>query len=314
MTILKDALLQGTRAGQPAAATVGEGTLYFVTDEEVTEQQLGGAWTAYSPTASGAGTVTSVGQSFTGGLISVAGSPVTTTGTLALTVAGTSGGIPYFSSGSTWASSGALTANGVVLGGGAGATPTVVASPSDSTKFLNGSATPAYSVPNGTAQGTSMPGGPSTNDRIFRTDLGLVFYYDGTRWLSLQQYTIAFAIRDAFMPRAATTSSAVVAQPLFVPTNDFWIENFQWSAYVSTPSSGTQYWDIDFRKVIAAAGSSIATDTTNGDTTNEWQKHTKTVGALLGTTTDSIDVTLTRVSTAGAIYFTAAMVGRIVGT
>ena len=62
-------------------------------------------------------------QSFTGGLISVAGSPITTSGTLALTVAGTSGGIPYFSSGTTWATSAALAANALVIGGGAGAAP-----------------------------------------------------------------------------------------------------------------------------------------------------------------------------------------------
>jgi hypothetical protein len=71
----------------------------------------------------GSGSVTSVAQSFTGGLISVAGSPITTSGTLALTVAGTSGGIPYFSSGTTWATSAALAANALVLGGGAGAAP-----------------------------------------------------------------------------------------------------------------------------------------------------------------------------------------------
>ena len=71
----------------------------------------------------GSGTVTSVAQSFTGGLISVSGSPITTSGTLALTVAGTSGGVPYFSSASTWASSAALTANALMIGGGAGAAP-----------------------------------------------------------------------------------------------------------------------------------------------------------------------------------------------
>ena len=69
------------------------------------------------------GSVISVAQTFTGGLISVAGSPITTTGTLALTVAGTSGGVPYFSAATTWASSAALAANGIVLGGGAGAAP-----------------------------------------------------------------------------------------------------------------------------------------------------------------------------------------------
>jgi hypothetical protein len=71
----------------------------------------------------GSGTVTSVAQSFTGGIVSVSGSPVTTSGTLALTVAGTSGGVPYFSSASTWASSAALAANALVIGGGAGVAP-----------------------------------------------------------------------------------------------------------------------------------------------------------------------------------------------
>ena len=73
-----------------------------------------------------AGTVTSVAQSFTGGLISVGGSPVTSSGTLALTVAGTSGGIPYFSGASTWASSAALAVNALVVGGGAGVAPATV--------------------------------------------------------------------------------------------------------------------------------------------------------------------------------------------
>ena len=63
------------------------------------------------------GTVTSVG--FTGGLITVA----TPTTTPAFTVAGTSGGIPYFSSASTWATSAALALNSLVIGGGAGLAP-----------------------------------------------------------------------------------------------------------------------------------------------------------------------------------------------
>jgi len=70
-----------------------------------------------------AGSVSSVGQTFTGGIVSVAGSPITGSGTLALTVAGTSGGVPYFSSSSAWASSAALAANALVIGGGAGAAP-----------------------------------------------------------------------------------------------------------------------------------------------------------------------------------------------
>lgn len=63
------------------------------------------------------GTVTNV--TWTGGIVSIA-NPTTAP---AFTIAGTSGGIVYFSSASTWASSGALTANYAILGGGAGNPP-----------------------------------------------------------------------------------------------------------------------------------------------------------------------------------------------
>jgi hypothetical protein len=68
----------------------------------------------------GSGTVTSV--SWTGGIVSVANS----TTTPAFTIAGTSGGVPYFSNGTTWASSAALASNSLVVGGGAGAAPSTI--------------------------------------------------------------------------------------------------------------------------------------------------------------------------------------------
>jgi hypothetical protein len=75
-------------------------------------------WTTFNN--KGSGSVTSV--SFTGGVITVA----TATSTPALTVAGTSGGIPYFSSASTWATSAALAAGALVQGGGAGVAPSTI--------------------------------------------------------------------------------------------------------------------------------------------------------------------------------------------
>lgn len=53
---------------------------------------------------------------------------------------GTSGGVPYFDSATTIASSGALTANRIVIGGGAGLAPTVVGSLGTSTTVLHGNA------------------------------------------------------------------------------------------------------------------------------------------------------------------------------
>ena len=107
----------------------------------------------------GSGSVTSVAQSFTGGLISVAGSPITTSGTLALTVAGTSGGIPYFSSGTTWATSAALAASALVVGGGAGAAPATTTTGTGVVTALGvNTGTAGAFVVNGGALGTPSSG------------------------------------------------------------------------------------------------------------------------------------------------------------
>jgi hypothetical protein len=113
-----------TEQATPATPSADRYALYFKSDGKLYYLNDAGVETAVGTTA---GTVTSVAQSFTGGLISVSGSPVTGSGTLALTVAGTSGGVPYFSGASTWASSAALAQYGVVLGGGAGAAPATLA-------------------------------------------------------------------------------------------------------------------------------------------------------------------------------------------
>ena len=72
-------------------------------------------WSTFN--SKGSGTVTSVG--WTGGIVSVG----TATSTPAFTIAGTSGGIPYFNSATTWATSATLAANALVIGGGSGVAP-----------------------------------------------------------------------------------------------------------------------------------------------------------------------------------------------
>jgi len=104
-------------------------------------------------TPAGAGTVTSV--SFTGGLISVA----TATSTPALTVAGTSGGIPYFSSSSTWATSAVLASGALVQGGGAGVAPSTITTGTGVVTALGvNTGTAGAFVVNGGALGTPSSG------------------------------------------------------------------------------------------------------------------------------------------------------------
>ena len=108
-------------------------------------------WTTFNN--KGSGSVTSV--SFTGGIITVA----TATTTPALTVAGTSGGIPYFSSASTWATSAALAAGALVQGGGAGVAPSTITTGTGVVTALGvNTGTAGAFVVNGGALGTPSSG------------------------------------------------------------------------------------------------------------------------------------------------------------
>lgn len=102
--------------GNSVGSTLTKATLTAGSGVTITN---GNGSISISATGSG-GTVTSV--SWTGGIVSIA-SPTTTP---AFTVAGTSGGIPYFSSGTSWASSAVLTANALMVGGGAGLAPSTI--------------------------------------------------------------------------------------------------------------------------------------------------------------------------------------------
>lgn len=107
-----------TAAAIPSNANLVPGELALnIQDMKLYCENAAGTVTLLASNASSTGTVSTVG--WTGGIVTVA-NPTTTP---AFTIAGTSGGVPYFNSATTWATSAALAASALVLGGGAGAAP-----------------------------------------------------------------------------------------------------------------------------------------------------------------------------------------------
>lgn len=113
----------------------------------------------------GSGTVTSVGLTAPG-IFTITGSPVTTSGTLGLVAAGTSGGVPYFNSATTLASSGVLAANALVIGGGTGAAPSTTTTGTGVLTALglavSGTGSICLSSGSACAGGGGSPGGSNT--------------------------------------------------------------------------------------------------------------------------------------------------------
>jgi microcystin-dependent protein len=110
----------------------GTSTAFSIIQPSITTNYVIKVTTGTGP---GTGTVTSVDLSMPS-IFTVTGNPITTAGTLVVTASGTSGGIPYFSSSTGLASSAVLTANLPVIGGGAGAAPTVGTRSGNTTKFV----------------------------------------------------------------------------------------------------------------------------------------------------------------------------------
>lgn len=150
--------LSGVQSWKAPVATIGDlpasgntaGDARAAIDTGVIYVWDGATWQA----PSGSGTVTSVAMTVPS-FLSVSGSPITTAGTLAVTLSGTalpvanggtgltsgtSGGILGYTASGALASSVLLTNNALVLGAGAGATPTPMGSLGTTTTVLHGNA------------------------------------------------------------------------------------------------------------------------------------------------------------------------------
>lgn len=165
----------------------------------------------------------------------------------------------------------------------------------------------------GVATGTSMPGSPATNDRIFRTDLGMEFYYDGTRWLSTSLFREPCATIANLAATAASSYYLATKDTL-----DMWVVAFEAVTFVSTTNNGTSNWTLTF---IKATGPNVQTSLgsfstgTGPDSANNNVRHTVSVGAsVVVATYPFLQVTATKNSTPGNLWGACSVTYRLIGT
>jgi hypothetical protein len=169
----------------------------------------------------------------------------------------------------------------------------------------------SYTGPNW-GSGTAFPSGPATNDRFTRTDRGLDYFWDGSRWLTTTLYRDMAVMQDSLQPWT-TSPSAIGRNTIWSGDYDLWLVDLHATMFGSG-NTGSAFWTLTMAKGntantftdIASVNNASAADST-------WVKKKASINALLGSSDSSMRFTLTKTNSPNAVYVSAAYTYRLVG-
>lgn len=179
-------------------------------------------------------------------------------------------------------------------------------------KDSGGSVTDIGGSSGGITAGVAFPGSPATDDLFHRTDRDLVYFYDGTRWLTINEYSVACGPLDVLFPVTTTANNSYGST--YQGANGAYITRAE-LVTISVNNDGSNYHTCQLKSRVAAGtttnlGSSF---TTAADTPNNNVRHTVTVGAVLGASDQQFLVTYTRTGSNASIYVTVLVFYRLIG-
>jgi hypothetical protein len=170
--------------------------------------------------------------------------------------------------------------------------------------------------------GTSFPGSPSTNQRYFRTDLGHEYYYDGTRWLTSQEYTLQLLPRGTqpFTAAGGTTANIFdfdCSIPGYNDTgwNGIYVTSFSIIFFSGTAQSGTNYYAVRLYALGGAGTVTLANNNTqNATVANTWTPRGITVTPLaMGTGIGGLEMAIDQTGSPGNFFMYASVGFRKIG-
>lgn len=160
--------------------------------------------------------------------------------------------------------------------------------------------------------GTTFPGTPSAGDRYRRSDIDyLVFFYDGTRWVTETMFVMASSPRtledgtSGTSPRRWAQSSAHAGRSIRLVRLDL-------AVYVATTNNGSDYWTLDFKNV--AESTTHATLNTSAASANTWTGLSWTTGATIANTDVGLMWIATKTGAPGVPTMAATLYYRWIAT
>lgn len=156
----------------------------------------------------------------------------------------------------------------------------------------------------GGAVGTAFPTGISSGFRFFRTDLGFLCYYDGTRWLTDFDTAHPLKINDATAPVTyAAAGSTITVQSAYRGDYGIYVTRVSAITTVATTNDGTNNWTVTLRASLAGASVvTIHAFSTSADVAGTAATHDAAPSTLAAVTNKNLfDVVVTKNNAPGAI-------------
>lgn len=149
--------------------------------------------------------------------------------------------------------------------------------------------------------GSAFPSSPNTGDRFYRSDKGVEYLYDGTRWRSVGVSQFQTHM-DSALPISVTTSARAAAPVTLA--NGIWLIRTQTWFFVNSGGSalsGSHKWV----GVLTGQPSGTVYDTVNvdsGSSNVNRQSTITSIGAALAGTDFAFAMTWTKTGTPGTLF------------
>ncbi len=165
--------------------------------------------------------------------------------------------------------------------------------------------------------GTAFPTSPApaAGDRFWRTDLKLDCYFDGTRWLSVEEYELGAGQQVSAPAGGITTSPSTVVRCAVRADYEIYLTRWVTHSRVLTTNNGSNYWTVALTYQIGnATATTITSYTTAADTAGNLTNHDQAINAVLNSSAEGVSTTVTSSGAPGAIYAPSAIFYRLIVT
>lgn len=168
------------------------------------------------------------------------------------------------------------------------------------------------------SKGASFPIAPNSNDLFYRTDRAILYYYDGTRWLSVEEFVAPIPPYDRLPSTGLSATDddggGLLVCPEAPGSGEVYLTNLVIDVFIGATNDATNKWTITLKNqplttTIASQDTGTPVDYPGG-----WNRIVKSVNSVRTVATDKHwNFGATKAGTASNINLVGAVHYRLIG-